>query len=175
MVGLEPTKIQNPPVEAGDFLASSVPRGNLRASDAPFGTPPEEIAMFRVPSHAPSLRKAVFLIAVVAATGCSLNTDVMGPAVLIKVSGDAQSAAINTLFPGTLSVVVANQFGEPLAGETVNWRIVSGGGALSAATVQTDESGAASVSYTSGATTGSVVIEARVSGVPALTFNLTVT
>ena len=131
--------------------------------------------MFRASRPAPSLRTTVFLIALVAATGCTLNTDVMGPAVLIKVSGDGQSAAVNTLFPGDLSVVVANQFGEPLAGETVNWRIVSGGGALSAAAVQTDEAGTASVTYTSGATTGSVVIEARVSGVPALTFNLTVT
>ena len=131
--------------------------------------------MFRALRHALSPRKAVFLIALAGAAGCTLNTDVMGPAVLIKVSGDGQSAATNTLFPSELAVVVANQFGEPLAGETVNWRIVSGGGSLSATSVQTSDSGAASVTYTSGATTGSVVIEARVSGVPALTFNLTVT
>jgi hypothetical protein len=131
--------------------------------------------MFRALRRALSPRKAVFLVALAVAAGCTLNTDVMGPAVLIKVSGDGQSAAVNTLFPSELAVVVANQFGEPLAGETVNWRIVSGGGSLSATSVQTNDSGAASVTYTSGATTGSVVIEARVSGVPALTFNLTVT
>lgn len=131
--------------------------------------------MFRAPRHALSPRKAVFLIALVAATGCSLNTDVMGPAVLVKFSGDGQSAATNTPFPTALSVVVANQFGQPLPGETVNWRIVSGGGTLSASAVQSDDGGVAAVTYTSSATTGTVVIEARVSGVPALTFTLTVT
>jgi hypothetical protein len=173
MVGLEPMKIQNPPVESGDFLASSAPRGNLRASDTPFGTPPEEIAMFRALRHALSPRKALFLITFVAATGCSLDTDVAGPAAIVKISGD-QSGPINTTFPTELAVRVVNQFGQPIQGATVAWTVVSGSGAVSAASTTTDASGIAFVTYTSGATTGLVVIRAQVGGVPPLTFNLTV-
>lgn len=122
-----------------------------------------------------SIRNAVFLVALVGAIGCTLNTDVLGPALLIKAGGDEQTGPTNTLFPAELAVVVGNQFGEPIEGATVTWTIVSGGGTLSATSVQTDVNGRAGVTYTSGGTTGSVVINARVSGVPALTFTLTVT
>lgn len=129
--------------------------------------------MFRALSHALSPRKALFLITLVAAAGCSLDTDVSGPTAIVKISGD-QSGPINTAFPTELAVRIVNQFGQPIQGATVTWTVVSGGGAVSATSTTTDASGIAFVTYTSGATTGLVVIRAQVGGVPPLTFNLTV-
>jgi hypothetical protein len=130
--------------------------------------------MFRALRHALSPRKALFLIALVAATGCSLDTDVEGPAAIVKVSGDPQSGPINTAFPTELAVRIVNQFGQPIEGATVAWTLVSGGGSVSPTSTTTDASGIAFTIYTSGATTGLVVIRAQVGGVPPLTFNLTV-
>ncbi len=129
--------------------------------------------MFRALRHALSPRKALFLITFLAASACTLDTDVSGPAVIVKVSGD-QSGPINTTFPTELAVRVVNQFGQPIQGATVTWTVVSGGGTVSAASTQTDASGIAFVNYTSGATTGLVTIRAQVGAVTPLTFNLTV-
>jgi hypothetical protein len=131
--------------------------------------------MFRALRHALSPRNIALLITLVAASGCTLNTDVSGPAAIIKFGGDGQAEPTNTTFPTPLAVLVVTQFGEPVHNATVNWTIRSGGGTFDAPSTLTGENGVASVSYTSGATAGAVVIEARVSGVPPLTFNLTVT
>lgn len=131
--------------------------------------------MFRAFRLALSPGYVVLLATLVAASGCTLNTDVSGPAAIVKVSGEPQSEPTNTTFPTPLAVLVVTQFGEPIQNATVTWTITSGGGTLSAQSTPTDENGIASVTYTSGGTAGSVVIEARVSGVPPLTFNLTVT
>jgi hypothetical protein len=133
--------------------------------------------MSRALRHALSPRKVALLIALAAVTGgCSLNTDVSLPGGgLIKFSGDLQSAPTNTPLPTDLAVMVVTQFGEPLQNVTVTWTIASGGGTLSATSTVTDENGIAAVSYTTGTTAGPVVIEARVSGVPPLSFNITVT
>jgi Big-like domain-containing protein len=131
--------------------------------------------MFRAPRHVLSPRRVALLAAFVAATGCTLNTDVTGPAAIIKNGGDGQTQTTNTALLSPLSVTVVNQFGQLLPNITVSWTIVSGGGALGAAQTLTDDSGIASVTYTTGATAGSVVIQAKVSGIPPLTFGVTVT
>jgi len=118
------------------------------------------------------------VLAVIGASGCTLNTDVdMGPAVLIKVpDGDGQTAAINTALPIPLSVIVVNQFGERVHDALIHWTITSGGGTLSAASTVTDELGVASVNYTTGATVGQVLIQASVSnGILLVSFSVTVT
>lgn len=131
--------------------------------------------MFRALRHVLSPKKVALLAALVAASGCTLNTDVSGPAAIIKVSGEPQSEPTNTTFPTPLAVLVVTQFGEPVQNATVTWTIRSGGGTFDAPSTLTGEDGVASVIYTSGDTAGPVVIEARVAGVPPLTFNLTVT
>jgi hypothetical protein len=130
--------------------------------------------MFLAFRHAFSPKHVALLATLVAASGCTLNTDVSGPASLIMVSGDPQTQPPNTTFPTPLAVLVVTQFGEPLQNVTVTWTITSGGGTLSAPSTLTEASGIASVTYTSGETTGPVVIEARVIGVPPLTFRLAV-
>jgi hypothetical protein len=118
------------------------------------------------------------VLALIGAGGCTLNTDVsVGPAGLIKVpEGDGQSAAISTALPLPLSVIVVNQFGERLNTTTVTWTIMSGGGTLSAPTTVTDETGTASVNYTTGPTAGQALIRASVvNGSLLVTFSVTIT
>ena len=118
------------------------------------------------------------VLALIGAGGCTLNTDVsVGPAGLIKVpDGDGQTAPTSTALPIPLSVIVVNQFGERLNTTTVTWTILSGDGALSAPTTQTDETGAASVNYTTGPTAGQAVIQASVlNGTLLVTFAVTIT
>jgi hypothetical protein len=110
-----------------------------------------------------------------AASSCTLNTDVSSPSALIKFSGDQQSAPVNTMLPTPLAIVVISQFGERLKNITVNWTIVSGGGSLSSNTTLTDETGVASVNYTTGTVAGPAVVRAQVHGIPPLTFNITIT
>jgi hypothetical protein len=142
-------------------------------STAYSGIPPEEISMVRALRLALSPLNVAFLITLVAATGCTLDTDVSGPVALLKVSGD-QSGPTNTTLATPLAVLVTNQFGERIRNVTVTWTIASGGGTLSAPSTLSDDSGVASVTYTTGATTGLVVIRAQVSGIPPLSFNITV-
>jgi hypothetical protein len=125
--------------------------------------------------HELRIRTASTALFIAALAGCSLNTDVSGPGGLVKYSGDEQSAAINTELPTPLAVVVVNQFGERIMNATVNWSIVSGGGTLSSAVTTSDDSGLASVTYTTGPTPGVVTIRAQVHGVPPLTFHENVT
>lgn len=134
--------------------------------------------MFPGLRHGLSPLRIAVLLALVAAGGCTLDTDVStGPAGLIKVpEGDEQTAATSTTLPTPLSVIVVNQFGERLPDVTVNWAIASGGGTLSATSTQTDALGVASVSYTTGTTAGQAIIEASVAGgVLSISFSVTVT
>lgn len=131
--------------------------------------------MFRVLRHWRSPRRVALLITLVAASACSLSTDVSGPAAIVRFSGDQQSAPTNTPLAAPLAVIVVTQFGERLRNVTVTWSIVSGGGTLSATSTPTDDSGIAEVNYTTGATAGLVVIHARVQGLPPLAFNITTT
>jgi len=131
--------------------------------------------MTRALRNAYSRRKLAMLITLVASTGCTLNTDVSDPAAIINFSGDQQSAPTNTALPTPLVVLVVSQFAQPLQDVTVTWTIASGAGSLSAASSQTDANGLASVTYTTGPTAGAAVIQARVSGVPPITFNITIT
>ncbi|MDP9200647.1 MAG: Ig-like domain-containing protein [Gemmatimonadota bacterium] len=129
--------------------------------------------MFRALRHAFSTR--IVALTLVAMSSCTLGTDVSGPAAVIRFSGDEQTAPVNTTLTTPLAVAVVNQVLEPLPNITVTWTIISGGGTLSAASTQTDESGIASVTYKTGDTAGPVVIEAEVRGLPTVVFNITVT
>jgi hypothetical protein len=130
--------------------------------------------MFRALVHSLPSRKLAFLIAFAAVSGCTLNTDVSGPAAVVKVSGDLQSAAVNTTLPTPLAVIVITQFGDRLSNIPVSWTIKTGVGTLSANSSLTDDTGVASVNFTTGATAGLVLVEAKVQGIPALTFSISV-
>jgi hypothetical protein len=121
-------------------------------------------------------RMIPLVIGMVALSGCSLNTELSGPAAVVKVSGDGQTAPINTALPTPLSVIVATQFGEAVKNVTVTWSVVPpGGGSLIPTTSLTDDTGIASTIYTTGPTPETVTIQAKASGIPPLSFTVVVT
>ena len=126
-------------------------------------------------NYSAAARGVVLAAACVSFAACSLNTDVSGPGALIRYSGDQQSAAVNTPLPSPLQLLVVNQFGERLKNITVSWSIVNGGGTLSATTSLSDDSGIASVNYTTGPNPGVAAINGKVSGLLPLTFTATIT
>lgn len=106
-------------------------------------------------------------------------TATAGPATAFtKTAGDNQSGVVSTAFTTALSVKVADQFGNGIAGVTVDWSVQSGSLTLSGgATSVTNASGIASKSLTAGATPGAGVVRASTTSVAGtnLDFNLTVT
>ena len=82
------------------------------------------------------------------------------PASLGVVSGNNQSAPVNTALAQPLVVQVNDQGGNPVAGVTVTFAAPSG--TLSSASVITNASGQASVNYTTGTAVGAVNVTAAV-------------
>lgn len=80
---------------------------------------------------------------------------------LNKVSGDAQSALINSSFAAPLVVEVRDERGNPVPNQNVQWSIVSGAGTLSANAVATAANGQSSVTVRAGSTTGTITVQAR--------------
>ena len=94
---------------------------------------------------------------------------------LEKVSGDNQSARINTQLPNPLVVRVLDQNGAVLSGVSVNFS-VSPSGTLTPETDTTDSSGLAETRLTLGSTSGQHTITASVSGITeSVTFTATAT
>lgn len=93
---------------------------------------------------------------------------------LSVTAGNNQTLAINTASQ-PLTVTLLDQNDDPIANRTVNWSVTSGTGTVESATSTTNAQGIATMTFTSGATTGAVVVTASVAGVttPA-TFNLMV-
>ncbi|HEX8672706.1 MAG TPA: Ig-like domain-containing protein [Longimicrobium sp.] len=75
------------------------------------------------------------------------------PARLDVVSGNTQEAVVGTELPEPLVVRVTDDRGKPLAGQVVNFRVVSGGGSVFAGTAQTNAQGEARERWTLGTST----------------------
>jgi len=88
------------------------------------------------------------------------------------VSGNNQSAIVNTAFSQALVVQVTQSNGQPASGVFVQFS-VNGPASLSANGATTDSNGRAQVNVTAGGTTGSVSVTASAAGF-AQTFNLSV-
>ena len=116
-----------------------------------------------------------FVIATVALSGCTLGIDPSRPSTIAIVSGNAQTAAVNAPLPDSLGVIVVGLFNEPFENETVTWSVVSGGGSVTPATSQTNQSGLAWTRYTAGSTAGAVKIQAKFGALPPVVFDETVT
>jgi len=106
------------------------------------------------------------------------------PAALVIVSGNNQTGASGADLPQPLRVLVNGRAGVPVAGSTVSFVVTSGAATLSAASSQTDESGAAAVTVKLGAAgepgePGPVVITAITATIAgsalSVQFNLTST
>ena len=82
------------------------------------------------------------------ATALPENANMIAP-----VAGEDQTGRVGTPLPDRLVVKVTDAFDNPIPGVPINWS-AGGGGSVSAATVNTDEQGLASVERILGPTTG---------------------
>ena len=82
-----------------------------------------------------------------------------------KISGDMQSRLIGTELANPFVVEVRDQNGDPLAGVTVNFAVMVGGGTISDATDTTDSDGRAETTLTLGSAAGANTVRATVSGI----------
>lgn len=80
------------------------------------------------------------------------------------VSGNNQSALVNTAFANPLVVQVNSSTGAPAVNTAVTFTVTSGAATLSATTVTTNNSGQAQVTVTAGSTYGTVNVMAATSG-----------
>jgi hypothetical protein len=76
------------------------------------------------------------------------------------VSGNNQTAPVNTQLPQPLVVQVTDQSGNPIAGVSVTFSAPSG--TFTGAPATTNASGQATVNYTTGSSVGTVTINAAV-------------
>jgi uncharacterized protein (TIGR03437 family) len=86
------------------------------------------------------------------------------PAALAIVAGNGQTAASGQSLPQKLRVEVTGRAGAGIPGITINFAVTSGSATLSAAAVQTDASGDASVGLTFGPAAGAVIVTASAPG-----------
>jgi hypothetical protein len=103
-------------------------------------------------------------------------TNTAGPAAAIEIAGGGeQSAVINTSFASPLVVLVTDDFGNPVAGEDVDFAVPTAGASASLSGIlTTDASGTVSVVATANAVTGSYVVAASVAGLATMAeFHLT--
>jgi hypothetical protein len=96
-----------------------------------------------------------------------LTNNAAAPAALVRVSGDAQSAAVNTAFATALAVRVDDAYGNHVPGATVTYAAPATGAraVLSSTTASTNAAGVASVTATAGTVAGAYSVTATVSGV----------
>jgi alpha-tubulin suppressor-like RCC1 family protein len=78
------------------------------------------------------------------------------------VQGDAQEAIPGATLPIDPSVRVTDEFGNPIAGETVSFAVSLGGGSVSSASVATDAEGVASARFTLGLSSGAQRLTASI-------------
>ena|GEM_PF-1349164 len=104
-------------------------------------------------------------------------TNTPGPAHTITArSGDGQTAVVDTAFADPLVARVTDEFGNPVAGETVSFAVPSVGASASAATASTvtDDDGVATTAITAGTVTGGYrVIASSAEGAAPAAFALT--
>lgn len=78
------------------------------------------------------------------------------------LTGDGQIQPVGTTLPIDLAVLVRDQFGNGVPGQDVNYAVLTGGGSIAPATLQTDADGVARAQWTLGATLGTQTAEADV-------------
>ncbi len=109
--------------------------------------------------------KRSILMPVLAALAAGCGSDVVkppGPFTLTMGTGDAQAGAAGSALTSPFTVGVADAVG-PVAGVTVRWKVLSGGGSVPASTM-TGPDGVAEAVYTLGTTAGSKLVSATVDG-----------
>ncbi|MGH7519912.1 MAG: invasin domain 3-containing protein, partial [Gemmatimonadales bacterium] len=95
------------------------------------------------------------------------------PSELALISGHAQSAEVASALPLPLVVKVADAFGNPVAGATVEWQTAAGTGSLNPTSPTTDSLGNAQTIWTLGPLVGTQSATATVASLVAVQFDAT--
>ena len=96
------------------------------------------------------------------------------PAIVAKTAGDSQAVTVNSAVPTAPTVLVTDQFGNPVESVTVTFNVASGGGGLTNGTRKTGSTGHAAVgSWTLGTQAGLNTLTATPTGLSAATFSAT--
>ncbi len=95
------------------------------------------------------------------------------PRTLTKVPGRRQQGPAGTVLDQPFVVLVLDQYGDPLAGATVTFRVTAGGGTLSVTTATTDADGRAATTLTLGSRPGANTVVATVEDLEPATFTAT--
>jgi hypothetical protein len=104
------------------------------------------------------------------------SNPVAGPLIAGSIEiaqGDGQTAAVGSVLPQPLTVLVSDPLGRPLWNATVQWSVSSGGGSVAPAQSTTGVNGLATTIWTLGSVEGTQEVSAQVGQVPALTFTAT--
>jgi hypothetical protein len=115
-------------------------------------------------SHAESGRSVFF-------TATSVEPNV--PTAVAKVSGDGQVGLVGTRTNERPAVRVLNGVGAPVAGVTVTFTVIAGGGSVEPASSVTGTDGIASTAWTLGPAPGPNGLRAAVAGVDSVEFSAT--
>ncbi len=95
------------------------------------------------------------------------------PHSLTQVPGRQPQGAAGTALAEPFVVLVLDQYGDPLAGATITFAVITGGGTLSAATAITDAEGRAATILTLGRQPGTNTVEATVDRLGPVIFTAT--
>ena len=87
------------------------------------------------------------------------------PTVLEDISGNGQEGVTGEVLANPFVVEVRDQYDDPMAGVTVTFSLLTGGGALSATTATTDANGRAASTLTLGSDPGTNSVKASVEGI----------
>jgi hypothetical protein len=93
------------------------------------------------------------------------------PTTLAIDAGDGQVGVVATALTTSPSVVVLDQFGDPMSGITVTWS--PGAGTVSSATTPTGADGVATTTWTLGPTAGAQTLAAAAAGLTGVSFDAT--
>ncbi len=120
------------------------------------------------------LLAAGLAIPAVLMAGCQSGV-ISGPRIvaLSEVSGGQQTGTVGGQLPLPLVIKVADQGGNPAAGITISWRVLSGGGLVTPSQSTTGADGTASATFRLGNTLGEQRVEAALSGAQPVTFAAT--
>ncbi len=109
---------------------------------------------------------------VLALAACS--NQISGPTAHVAqmdyVAGSAQVGLVGTPLDDKVVVRVQNIYGRPVAGATVNWSVVSGGGSITPPRSRSDANGFASASWTLGSSLGEQTATASIPGLDTRVF-----
>jgi hypothetical protein len=90
-----------------------------------------------------------------------------------KVGGDAQTGLVGQALNEELAVQVLDRLDNPIAGVSVAFAVLSGGGSVAPVNTTTNSQGRAATTWTLGASAGSNTAEASVTGVAPVSFSAT--